>query len=108
MRVGLRNPMWLRRLGFHITRFGYWVSGYPYRYEPYWEGVCDGIEIPSNRIEHVQKLEKRIHNQRAQLRWWEDLFSKHVHGAVVHGLLEKRTIIRKSVLAIEKSRQPNN
>ena len=104
----LRRPMWVRRIGFLLAHVGYWISGYQWGYEPYWEGLCDAMDIKEPNLKHIQKLERRIHNQRVQLRWWESLFRVHVHSAIKHGLLDKRAAIRKSVLTIEKASNSGN
>jgi hypothetical protein len=36
------------------------------------------------------KLDRRIHNQRVRLRWWESLFHQHVQTAMLHKPIGQR------------------
>lgn len=36
------------------------------------------------------KLDRRIHNQRVELRWWQSLFHSHVQTAMLHKPLGQR------------------
>lgn len=47
---------------------------------------------------YIKKLERRIHMQRVQLRWWEANYNIHVHHNVFRKMLEKRDWMRRAIL----------
>lgn len=56
----------------------------------------------------IKKLERRIHNQRVRLRWWETLFHDHVNARWRGIYLTQRSENRKRSLLWKKRHKPED